>query len=393
MAIRSFTKYAGILDPAKIHTQVEISNISIRKMPGKVVEFLSMPALNTLMEQPNRLKANGHRDFCFMKLMYDTAARCRELVNAKIGDLDLRKSYTAICLTGKGNKMRVVPISPIMSTLLKEYMLEWIAPKAHQKSATIEHRIYIMQRLADFLNRNGFSAYRIPSELIPRKVHDFVPYIFTYDEIARILAVVDGFRFNKCSPKRHIVYPLLFRVLCFCGLRISEALNLTVGDVHFEDGFFLLRNTKTSLDRLIPLDDNLRVRFTAYSEQMGFLRKDEYFFPSPDGSRYSLATMDTTFRDILFRAGIPYRGKGKGPRLHDLRHTFCVHSLQKLTAHGEDPYAVLPLLMTYMGHRTVQATSQYIHLSAESFPAILKQSEALFGNLIPLEDNSNETSI
>ena len=98
-------------------------------------------------------------------------------------------------------------------------------------------------------------------------------------------------------------------------------------------------------------------------------------------------------RDILFSAGIPYRGRGKGPRLHDLRHTFCVHSLQKLTAHGEDPYAVLPLLMTYMGHRSVQATSQYIHLSAESFPAILKQSEALFGNLIPLEDISNETSI
>lgn len=279
------------------------------------------------------------------------------------------------------------------NSLSKELMLEWIAPKAHQKSVTIEQRIHIMQRFADFLNRNGFSAYRIPSELIPRKVHDFVPYIFTYDEIARILAVVDGFQFNKRSPKRHIVYPLLFRVLCFCGLRISEALNLTVGDVHFEDGFFLLRNTKTSLDRLIPLDDNLRVRFTAYSEQMGFLRKDEYFFPSPDGSRYSLATMDTTFRDILFRAGIPYRGKGKGPRLHDLRHTFCVHSLQKLTAHGEGPYAVLPLLMTYMGHRSVQATSQYIHLSAESFPAILKQSEALFGNLIPLEGNQNETSI
>lgn len=63
MAIRSFTKYAGILDPAKIHTQVEISNISIQKMPGKVVEFLSMPALNTLMEQPNRLKAKAAHFF------------------------------------------------------------------------------------------------------------------------------------------------------------------------------------------------------------------------------------------------------------------------------------------------------------------------------------------
>ena len=198
------------------------------------------------------------------------------------------------------------------SSLSKELMLEWIAPKAHQKSTTIEHRIYIMQHLADFLNRRGFSAYRIPSELIPRKVHDFVPYIFTYDEITRILAVVDGFQFNKCSPKRHIVYPLLFRVLCFCGLRISEALNLTVGDVHFDDGFFLLRNTKTSLDRLIPLDDNLRARFMAYSEQMGFLRKDEYFFPSPDGSRYSLATMDTTFRAVSYTHLDVYKRQGTG---------------------------------------------------------------------------------
>ncbi len=277
-------------------------------------------------------------------------------------------------------------------SLSKELMLEWIAPKKHLKPTTIEHRIHIMQNFADFLNRNGFSAYRIPSELIPQRTHDFTPYIFSYKEIERILAVVDGFQFNKCSPKRHLVYPLLFRVLCFCGLRISEALNLTVGDIDFDEGVFYLRNTKTNLDRIIPLDNNLKERFASYKEQMGFILKEEYFFPAPDGSRYSVATMDITFRGILFEAGIPYRGRGKGPRLHDLRHTFCVHSLQKLTAHGENPYAVLPVLMTYMGHRSVHATDQYIHLSAESFPAILKRSEALFGDLIPLEEITNETS-
>lgn len=277
--------------------------------------------------------------------------------------------------------------------LSKELMLDWIVPMPHQSTTTVGHRIHIMQRLADFLNRNNFPAYRIPSEMIPKKTNHFTPYIFSYEEITRILAVVDGFEFNKTSPKRHLVYPLLFRVLCFCGLRISEALNLTVGDVNFNAGFFFLRDTKTSLDRIIPLDRNLQERFATYRNQMGFQRKDEYFFPSPDGSRYSVATMDSTFRNILFKAGIPYRGRGKGPRLHDLRHTFCVHSLQKLTAHGEDPYAVLPLLMTYMGHRSVQATSQYIHLSAESFPTILKRTEALFGDLIPLEDISNEATI
>ena len=103
MAIRSFTKYAGILDSGKIYMQVEVGNISVRKTPGKVVEFLTAPALETLFEQPNRFKTNGYRDFCFMRLMYDTAARCQELVDAKIHDLSIRKTHATICLTGKGN--------------------------------------------------------------------------------------------------------------------------------------------------------------------------------------------------------------------------------------------------------------------------------------------------
>lgn len=177
MAIRSFTKYAGILDPAKIHTQVEISNISIRKTPSKVVEFLTVPALDALMAQPNRLKANGYRDFCFMKLMYDTAARCQELVNAKIGDLDIRKSYTAICLTGKGNKMRVVPISPNMISILKEY-LDAVHPIEHRQDddylffTTLHGRRSKMSTdaVSLFMKKYGELAKQICPE-VPERVH------------------------------------------------------------------------------------------------------------------------------------------------------------------------------------------------------------------------------
>ena len=136
-----------------------------------------MPALNTLMEQPNRLKANGYRDFCFMKLMYDTAARCRELVNAKIGDLDLRKSYTAICLTGKGNKMRVVPISLSMSTLLKEYM-DTVHPIEQRQNSdylfftTLHGRRTRMSTdaVSLFMKKYGELANHICSE-VPKRVH------------------------------------------------------------------------------------------------------------------------------------------------------------------------------------------------------------------------------
>jgi integrase len=274
-------------------------------------------------------------------------------------------------------------------SLSKEVILKWLERKPHHKATTIEHNVRIMQNLADFLNRNGFSAYRATNELIPKKAHDFTPYIFSYDEISAILSVFDNLKFNNISPKKHIVYPLLFRVLCFCGLRISEALDLKVKDIDFGCECFLLRDTKNCQDRIIPLDNNLKERFVCYRNQMNFITCDDYFFPAPDGFRYGINAIEVAFRNAMNEVGIPYRGKGKGPRLHDLRHTFCVHSLQKLTEHGEDPYAVLPILMTYLGHRTVGATSRYVHLSAESYPAILKQTEAVFGNLIPVEDDTN----
>ncbi len=278
------------------------------------------------------------------------------------------------------------------NSLSKEIVLQWTSRKPHQKAETVRCNVRTMRVLADFLNRNGIPAYRVPQGSLPRKTYDFTPYIFTYDEIERILSVVDGFHYNKISPKRHLVYPMLIRVLCFCGLRASEALNLKVGDVDFEKGYFILRETKNCQDRIIPLDNNLMERFDVYKEQMRFKVGDEYFFPAPDGFRYHIATMDTTFRNVLFDAGIPYRGKGKGPRLHDLRHTFAVHSLQKLTCDGKPSGAVLPILMTYLGHKSVDATSRYIHLSAESYPALIRQTEAVFGNLIPSEDACDDST-
>lgn len=276
------------------------------------------------------------------------------------------------------------------NSLSKDLVMQWVERKPHQKAETVRCNIRTMRVLADFLNRNGIPAYRVPQDSIPRRTHDFTPYIFTYDEIARIIAFFDGFRYNKISPRRHFVYPMLIRVLCFCGLRASEALNLKVKDVDFEKGYFLLRDTKNCQDRIIPLDENLRERFDVYKNHMNFTTGDEYFFPAPDGFIYGIDTIEKTFRDAMFAASIPYRGRGKGPRLHDLRHTFAVHSLQKLTQGGKPSQAALPVLMTYLGHKSVDATSRYIHLSAESYPALIKQTEAVFSSLIPLEDIDND---
>jgi site-specific recombinase XerD len=127
MAVRSFTKYASMVDPAKIHVQVEISNVPRKKVPVKVVGHMSETALEYLIKQPNLSKPNGRRDQFFMILMYDVAARCRELLDLKVGDVNLgNKPF--VMLTRKGGKQQSVPVSEDVAVHFAEY-LNWFHPK------------------------------------------------------------------------------------------------------------------------------------------------------------------------------------------------------------------------------------------------------------------------
>lgn len=97
MAIRSFVKYAAISDPANIYLQAEIAKVPVRKCQSKVVEFFSDDTLKALLEQPDRSKKTGLRNSCFMILMYDTGARCQEILDLRIKDLVLdEKAHTFI---------------------------------------------------------------------------------------------------------------------------------------------------------------------------------------------------------------------------------------------------------------------------------------------------------
>ena len=80
---------------------------------------------------------------------------------------------------------------------------------------------------------------------------------------------------------------------------------------------------------------------------------------------------------------IPHGGRGQGPRLHDLRHTFAVHRLAQWYHDGADLQAKLPVLATYMGHRTVRGTQRYLQLTAELFPELSRRLDTAYGALIP----------
>ena len=196
----------------------------------------------------------------------------------------------------------------------------------------------------------------------------FVPYIFTKDEIERLFSAVDCTKESSESPLRHLVMPVLFRLLYTCGLRVSEALHLKVADVDLDAGVLAIYGAKGDKERLVGISDSMLTYMKSYrSNPLVANAKSIYFFPAPDGGFYDTSTIYDIFRKCLFDAGIPHRGRGKGPRLHDLRHSFAVHILNKWSSEGKDIYTCLPILRTALGHDRITTTEKYLRLVPEAY--------------------------
>lgn len=266
--------------------------------------------------------------------------------------------------------------------LSKEVVLGWTARRDNESVKTMEHRASDLRQFALYLENHGYNAF------IPQKSHkirrdEYIPYIFTHDEIKRFMQVVDSITPHPLSNK-HATYPLLFRLLYCCGLRISEVLRLKISDVDFDRGTVFIRESKFNKDRIVPMSDPLIDMFVKYHN---VLNKNNvpgnYFLRNKNGTPLTHKRIYEMYRKFLWNVEISHGGKGKGPRLHDLRHTFCVHSLAKQVNDGVDLYVALPILSVYIGHSSVGATQRYLRLTAEAYPELIDKVSRTCSYIFP----------
>jgi integrase/recombinase XerD len=259
---------------------------------------------------------------------------------------------------------------------------KWLAKRTHESPRTHQQRIMVVRQFSRFLCRLGYCAYVPDSTLDPREPSSFTPRILTHEEIRKLLQAVDALEPTARSPLRHLIMPEVFRLLYGCGFRLGEVLKLRVRDVDLNQGIVTVHQGKFRKDRLVPLALSLVNRLCKYAARFENRPLDQIFFPA-DGGPFSLRTVYGLFRKLLLQCGIPHAGRGTGPRIHDLRHTFAVHTLLRWYRDGEDLDAKLPLLATYLGHQHLSGTQRYLHLTAELFPEITARVEAVFGEVIP----------
>lgn len=270
-------------------------------------------------------------------------------------------------------------------TLTKEVVKAWIAPRPMEADRTRYSRFSIIRLLAEYMVRMGYAVY-VPSSIEAGKRHqNFVPYIFTHEEIERFFAAADAMSPPKTTsaPRRHLVMPILFRVLYCCGLRLSEATGLRGEDVDLQSGILTIRDGKFGKSRYVPMSYELTAVLSRYAETRLIGKEEDWFFPARGGTRYTSRSVYTAFRNILREAGISHGGRGNGPRLHDFRHTFAVHCLQRWTRDGTDITTALPYLREYLGHENISATEQYLRMTAEVYPEISALMQARYGYVIP----------
>jgi integrase/recombinase XerD len=270
----------------------------------------------------------------------------------------------------------------------REIVEQWTAKSPHERPRTQSSRLTITIQFLKHARSYGVDAYIPDSRLAAIKRTDFVPYIFTHSQMRHLLIAVDQLKVDSRAPERHIVMPVLFRLLCGCGLRVSEAVNLKFGNVNLNDGTLRINDTKFHKDRLIPLSKSVSDQLADYCVTMGFRQIEEPLFPTAAGKAYDKRTVYQIFRSLLRQTGIQHGGRGCGPRLHDLRHTFAVHCLERWYRNGDDLHACLPLLVVYLGHQTLLGTQRYLQLTPRIFPEINQKLEALFHGCNSLEAHS-----
>jgi integrase/recombinase XerD len=210
--------------------------------------------------------------------------------------------------------------------------------------------------------------------VMPKRPPVFVPYIYTREELRRLLQVIQS------HPQgQSILEPATIRTMVLvyygAGLRLREAINLSRADVDLKGSVLTIRNTKFGKTRLVPLGPQLRqvlVQYDRTRPRGG--PADAPFFTSQGGGPVRPLTLEVKFRLLCDCAGIRRTDTAEQPRIHDLRHTFAVHRLTSWYQQGADVQRLLHQLSVYLGHSQLRYTQVYLSMT----PELLREASQRF---------------
>lgn len=245
----------------------------------------------------------------------------------------------------------------------------------HQKFSTL-------RGLYRFAISRGYIASAPMPNTMPKFRGYARPYIYSPEELRRLLSaaqILDVKRRAMPGDLQTLTFRTLLLLLYGAGLRLSEALSLTVEDVNLQDSLLTIRSSKFFKTRLVPIGPKLTAVLQTYANERPRLPHrplaTSAFFITRRGAALPRQTVERFFRIVRAHSGIRREdGAYFQPRLHDLRHTFAVHRLVAWYRQGADVQRLLPQLSTYLGHVDIVDTQHYLSMT----PELLREANQRF---------------
>ena len=278
---------------------------------------------------------------------------------------------------------------PLPSQSIDEaFAKAWLAPSDTRGPNTRRGRYFLLRGFCLFLAKRRPQTFVPDQFLCPRRRPSPPPHIYTREEVRRLLDAALCLRnWGKAhpSPIRSDTMHTLLLLLATTGMRISEALRLTLEDVDLEQGILRVRQSKFKKSRIIPVSAGTLAVLEKYLKRRLRVADDHpqaAFFVSGLGKGYSTSYVQTTFRQITIQAKI-HSPNQRGPRLHDFRHSFAVTRLLLWYRQDANVMARLPLLSTYLGHSQVSDTQVYLQATADLFTEAQNRFHDFARELLP----------
>ena len=263
------------------------------------------------------------------------------------------------------------------TAITTELALQWALEDPAASSVTHADRLAMVRRFAAWRSAADPRTEIPPARLLPRRYQRPAPYIYSDEEIARIASMAA----DLPSPRglRGLTFSTVFGLLVVTGMRIGEVVALDRDDVDLEAGILNVREGKFGKHRFVPVHAMTQQALLRYAAKRDAILpgvKLPAFFVSERGRRVSASSAQGNFVEVSRQIGLRPPAadgrRGRGPRLHDLRHRFAVAALIDWYRAGADVDREIPKLATYLGHRGpaevywyLQAVPQLLELATE----------------------------
>jgi integrase/recombinase XerD len=247
---------------------------------------------------------------------------------------------------------------------------QWAAEQLHLSPTTRCRWMHFIRSFCQYLLRTAPTTFVPDPRKFPKKRPPFAPCLLSPKDVARLLAATRRPKalFSPEHPLRPKTMHLAVLLLYCCGLRRSEAIHLTLGDIDTREQVLQIRHSKFHKSRLVPVSPSVNDELRKYLQQRHNHKtptepSSPLLWSGQAGGRadggFSGGGLHWNWQQICRYAGV-FNQRGVPPRLHDLRHSFAVTALQRAYHAGRDPQVTLPRLARYMGHVDFQFTHHYL---------------------------------